>query len=467
MAKIIGNLDVAANITSGGNNVVRTINNTKANVAGEVQLTMSGMGTTGQYGDTFITNENGTIISDTIVKYARLTTAEEFENEKNTIVSWNEVFNEWYRFSHGTNGLFPSSTTEVNSWSYNSTNNQIYSTVNSATYIGLVSPERYDNYNLEVNVSSTDTDDDFISLVLAFTELNGKEYTLSAVRGCGGQNTTVYWAVWYNYGQSDQQLLMNNTTGYPFTTGNETIGWSGFPNGSNIKAIREGSNITVNTTDFSAPNTYIAEMSLDLTSLPILEKFINPSKVGYGALSQAAATYKTLSFSGGNVILNIDTNQVWEYNFSTSSWDLNSSTTVYDQLKKGYIYVNQYSRQAYTLFDDEKILVVAGQNVGNTSFSQVPSMRYFESVLDSSGYQKLPTGYTEAWGMISNVTASAVATATLPVTFTSVYNVQCTIAYTSGTPTGSVFGSATNTVVTVGTSSASAVNIYYRVLGKV
>lgn len=468
MAKIIGNLNVGNNITAAGKNVARTVNNTVADTSGNVELDMNDMNTTGAYGDTFIINDSNTIISDTTVKYLRLTNSYEVSEEKNNVVSWAEVFNSWYRFSQSTNGVYPASPSELLSWSYNSTNNQIYSTTNSTTYIGLVSPERYDNYVLEVNLSSTDQDDDYITLVLAFTIVDGKEYTISAVRAAGGQNAEqkYYWAIVYNYGQFDTKILANNIS-YPYTIGGATGGWRSFPNGTNIKSTRVGNVITASTTDFSDVNTYIQEFTVDLTSDPVLAKFINPCKVGYGCFSQASSTFKTLAFSGGNIILDIDNNQVWKYNFSTATWDLDTSENIYDYMKKGYIYVNERTKRAFTLYDDSIVRVVAGVSTGTVDKNQVPSMDSFKNSKLRNGYQQLPSGIFESWGYVSALVGSEVRSITLPIEYSSIYNIQCTVEYESGLPAGiSIYSSTVDsTHINVVNSSGTTVNVYYRVTG--
>ena len=78
------------------------------------------------------------------------------------------IFNSWYRFSHNSSGNFPAASSELNGWSYNADTDVINCTINSTTYIGFVSSDKYEYYRHEAILSSSSTDDDMIAVVLAF-----------------------------------------------------------------------------------------------------------------------------------------------------------------------------------------------------------------------------------------------------------------------------------------------------------
>ena len=66
-----------------------------------------------------------------------------------------DVFNSWYRFSHGNNYVqYNSSNAEGNAlldmeaWAYDSENNAIKNTRNTATYVGFVSPDSYNKFTI-------------------------------------------------------------------------------------------------------------------------------------------------------------------------------------------------------------------------------------------------------------------------------------------------------------------------------
>lgn len=124
---------------------------------------------------------------DQVINYnpALVLDAASVESQKGTGESFETVLDQWYRFSHSTTGVYPADASETTSWTYNSATDQIEATINSATVIGFVSPDRYEDYNFEVVVNSSGADDDEIGIVLAFAEIDGVEYMLTAGRNTG------------------------------------------------------------------------------------------------------------------------------------------------------------------------------------------------------------------------------------------------------------------------------------------
>jgi hypothetical protein len=69
--------------------------------------------------------------------------------------SFATIFNSWYRFSHNSSGNFPAASSELNGWSYNADTDVINCTINSATYIGFVSSDKYEYYRHEATAAVT------------------------------------------------------------------------------------------------------------------------------------------------------------------------------------------------------------------------------------------------------------------------------------------------------------------------
>lgn len=204
--------------------------------------------------------------------------------------AFSTVFNSWYRFSHGSNGLFPSAPSELTTWTYNAATDSIRNTTNSNTFIGMVSNETVGDYEFDVKVSSTDGDDDWIGLVLGFYKdpITGKEYTLSALRvlNGGAANKAPTFSLVYNFGQTDSWVI--SSQGPVIAKGWNTAGVA------RLRAVREGNMLSVysyvlSSIDATQPlqNSYV----LDLTSDPRLAVFLGETKYGYGALSQTASTW--------------------------------------------------------------------------------------------------------------------------------------------------------------------------------
>lgn len=211
-----------------------------------------------------------------------------------------EILNTWQRFSHNSNSSFtqPASADELSAWVINGS--YINCTKNTNTYVGFVSPTLHENYEHEVRMFSTNTDNDYVSLVLAYyvDPNTQREYSLSLVRSPYSNGTcNNLWSVYYNYAQADSKIILDGTN----SVSCRTAGWSAFKNyGVRVKAIRSGSTFTCQTTDFSdtSTNTYIAAATLtfNLDSFTELNKFKGQTSFGYGVRSQAGTACEILSF---------------------------------------------------------------------------------------------------------------------------------------------------------------------------
>lgn len=380
---IKGNLDASGNITAGGKNTVRTINTIGADANGNIDLSVSDM-LAGTEGDVIFFDKNNDAIADRIVRFARIVDNDkDFQLEQNSIESFSTVFNTWERISEWDTGVFPADPNELQGWEYISSTDQIESTINSNTLIGFMSPDRYNNYTLEVEVSSTDLDDDWIGICLAYyKDSDGKEHTITAMRRSGnevfnsivpttspnlGSGSQWQWRVIYNFtqGVTGGEKTLGVQTGALQFMDSADGGW-GALGAIKIKAVRSGNTITVSTTDKGSPNTYVQPLTIDLTSLPELEKFINPASIGYVSLSQAGSTYKTIMFSGGqNVIYDARDGAMWVYN--GTAWIKDPTYNMYDTLSVGVIYANPKRGKSYFINALGDCRLVGGPKISQQS----------------------------------------------------------------------------------------------------
>lgn len=321
-------------------------------------------------GDTLFCNEDGSqdYSGDRVLKVARVVDNDtELANEKALIDGFGTIFNTWQRFSHLNNDGFPALPAELNGWQYVSSTDSILSTINSVSYIGFVSPERYTKYSLEVNFNSTNGDDDSIGIVLAYTVQNGKQYTLSALRSLGGEGST--WILIYNKSQTNAEIIVNksNTIKWGnggsgmtaveagYITNTAGLGWNTFPSGTNVKITREGDQFTLITTELNS-SAYVpaSEITINLNDYPELLKFKGACSVGYSCASQASSTFKNISFSGDqNIIYDIRDNSVWVWN--GSSWVL-SDKKMGDYISQGRLLSNQRTKQLFFMQYKDKAL---------------------------------------------------------------------------------------------------------------
>jgi hypothetical protein len=246
-------------------------------------------------------------------------------NLKSSTVSFDTVYNKWSRFSHGTNGLFPSVPAELDGWSYDSATDSIASTINSVSVIGIVSQDRFDSYEFETIMKSNNNDDDGIGMVLAFKKVGDKEHTVTVMVSGGGMNAlgqvangqTPKLLVIVNQGQTTaqgQQVLAVKELGIP------AQGFNGADLAPGIKLNAKRSvsgliEITCTRADGSAWPNAVAWSG----SLPAL--FLSKCAVGYASVSQPAASWKNnkLPTSKADIVDTRDLT-VWRWNNTSGTW---------------------------------------------------------------------------------------------------------------------------------------------------
>lgn len=294
---------------------------------------------------------------------------DDVESMKGTEQSFQEIFNNWMRFSRDSSSLGNNAkASELTEWNYNSTNDTIECAINSTTYIGFISPDKFDEYVFEVKMSSTSNDDDWITVVAAYAEDgNGNGHTLDVVRALNGAGPL---QVYYNFNTSSQILL--ETINDPLNWGDGSVasgsiggnskpGWgNGSPNGVRVKITRTGDNLKVETTQTDdGSDNYLtgATVTIDLNSRPELSLFKGPKQYGIGARSQAESTWEFLQKpSSLEDIIDIVGGVVWEYN-SQNGWTSKPLTDPSQYITPNRVYRN--GGRVFISDDDGNILEVA------------------------------------------------------------------------------------------------------------
>lgn len=265
--------------------------------------------------------------------------------------SFEQVFNEWTRISHLGRSAQPANANELNSWSYDPVADRILCTVNSTTLVGFIAPDSYDNFEFEVTLRSTNSDDDSIGVCMAFTEVGGVEHTLVAMRTTGGSQTHPNAAVdggthraklldvYYDIFHPDRRIDLGSTNG-GLMWGDGVVndarlpsgdigagGWRSHPDGCRLKITRTGDIFTIETSDLGS-TTYLesATVVVDLNDYPELAKFKGPQRYGYVCYSQNQSTWEThkrpLTLQP---IFDLRTNDLWTY--VGNDWVLTQSNT--------------------------------------------------------------------------------------------------------------------------------------------
>lgn len=275
-----------------------------------------------------------------------------------------DVFNTWYRFSHANayvqynaSNAIDAALLDMEAWSYGSENNAIVNSRNTATYVGFVSPDSYNKFTIKTEISSsTSTDDDTLSIIIAFMrDVNGVEHHISVVRD-GGRNNEEYnkfnLVYDYNYAEFGKAKAVLASGKDLITT---TSGWK--DHSALLYAERDGNKIIVKTTeidseDFTATLTYTLpddRGDLDEEDYRNIKYMLsNKCQIGFGLHSQQGQ-FKLLEMSNIFDDLNIfDAANDVVYEYINGSFvqterkvsdELADYTRVYNKnIKKEFIY---------------------------------------------------------------------------------------------------------------------------------
>lgn len=424
---------------------------------------------TGREGDgVFITATGTKVLSpEKIVQDSRIVNSDAgLAADKLQIFSFGDIFAKWDRVGMTS---YNGTTNEQLAWSYNSGTGVVSCTQNTAGLTGFVSPGRYDKWSLEAKVASTDGDDDVIGLALAVVQQVGHTFVLSAVRSPGGVGSQT-WAVMLSditattctntfVTNKTAQIKWGNgaygatpeAAGYVTNTAGE--GWSGFPAGAQIRAVRNGSTITLDTSDLGS-TAYVAgaQIVLDLTQ-PALAMFNNRSPYGYIAWSQNSSTFTNLSGSlSENRIYDARNGNVWSY--SGSAWSLVSGVTLFDELSIGRIYANPRTKKQFFL--DSKTVIKDISPAISPATVAVTGIR-------TDG----DSGLIEQWGTLT-ATAAGEHIITLASPFpNAMFQVQATLTYNGnpGYASAKVIDKTSFMIFFAGGTDGSYAGAQWRVIG--
>ncbi|MEZ7496477.1 hypothetical protein QO206_13345 [Leeuwenhoekiella aequorea] len=313
----------------------------------------------GLKGETVFLSETGGKIYETgLIKedFLIAENAEELAIAKTAPFDLQTIYNSWQRFSHAnvnsttpsppifpsfndleplSSRLTPEEFYNNTAWNFDANNNRIFLTKNYGVFSGFVSPDKYTNYTLEIELSSTDIDDDQLGLVAAFyTDINtGYQYTISVIRSLNGISNN--YTVWYNFGQIDGKLLFDGLSLAPSPS---SVGWD-VAGVTRLRIVRTGDSFSIKCSQFgSSTIDDSTEIILDLNSDTDLDKFKLGGQVGVAARSQKNAFFSDIKFTGfSQYIVNVlDENsqsyEIWKYNQSTSSYAVDAGIEIADIL---------------------------------------------------------------------------------------------------------------------------------------
>ncbi len=288
--------------------------------------------------------------------------AEDLKTQQEKEISFADVFNNWQRFSH--NGINqPANSAEMQNWRYDSSVDNVICTVNSSSYIGFVSTDKYDKYIHEVTLKSTDVDDDVIGIVIAFAvDETGRQHTLSVVRNRCSNPT---WYMVYDYLLptswiiDSKPIVDGDDIDYRVagtTTNTKATAWSKVSNGTRIKIERNGDIVKATASPYNS-TTYAASsaITIDLSSDERLKIFRGACSYGYSCYSQDKSTFSDIKFSGGldGYIYDLTSMKVWKYD---NGWKVDSTKNVLDDIEVGRFIYNDSTKKLFYAESETNII---------------------------------------------------------------------------------------------------------------
>ena len=296
---------------------------------------------------------------------------------KNNAPSFEEVFNNWKKFSH-LNGVDNAKPEEMTAWTYSEENNTIVQPLNTESYCGFISPKSYSNYDITVRLYSTGADDDVIGMVAAFAiDSNGKEHTLSFLRTPWNNSGTYKWVCKldhcvYDIGSTtyDQYILVDKTNTITIPSG-ASAAWNTatIGTGTVINMNRNGNIITGTCSQFNSSDLDLnTTITIDLDSLsatyPILNIFKGSSSWGYSTFSQPNSMYENISVTDPDgYIFDIKNNQVLQYNNSSKTWVAISGVTPIDSIGAGRMSYNKTTGKLFYCTGNEVFQIATNTDI--------------------------------------------------------------------------------------------------------
>ena len=149
------------------------------------------------------------IYRSTWIGYPHYVIPENIVNKSNFTFELSKNINvKWHKFSHAPINQQPADLDELHSFKVND-DNSLISTMNTETFVGIISNNKYVNYNMEVQLSSDVVGNGYIGIVLAFdVDKEGREHTLTVIRS---NNDDEQWALWYNFNKPNQKKIINKS----------------------------------------------------------------------------------------------------------------------------------------------------------------------------------------------------------------------------------------------------------------
>lgn len=262
------------------------------------------------------------------------------------------------------------------SWIYLTGPHRLFNIQNTNNYNGFFSSIKFDQYIATATLSSASTDDDGIGVTIAvYVDNSNVVHTLSAYRTHGHLGgPTMGWAILHKssgggtYGATIHQIFgdksvggINKNTGAQHG-GTDTQGWNG--RNTQIRIERDGNIVRAYASPWNTGGTASAIDPASLIELNLadpglgLTGFMGPQSYGYETLSQAQATFTTLTFqvpymdADPQYLYDLRDNVVYIKKESGIGYEILPGTKASDMLAAPKIITNIETQREFTLNAD-------------------------------------------------------------------------------------------------------------------
>lgn len=234
------------------------------------------------------------------------------------------VFNTWDRFAN--NDYFPQgvgATGEAAAWVWDDVKQAAVQPLNTGGWVGFVSPDSVDDYEIDVVMKSDNSDDDTNGLVLAFNRTGGINNRLTFNVNMGGHPVHPAPLTIQTFTSAAVVVAQSSAIPwYPNPTFPTDGGWRG--RFIRVKATRKGDNFKITTSQWdSLLLDPLTTLEYTLPQTGVAAQFRGPKPWGFINISQAASYFNLRSFKGGqlyDIVVDASSNKVYRY--SNGAWSL-------------------------------------------------------------------------------------------------------------------------------------------------
>lgn len=254
------------------------------------------------------------------------------------------------------------------SWAYLQNPGRLHNSTNSNSFNGFISTLKFDHYIHEAVLTSSNTDDDAIGLIIAATvDTAGNLHTLTAIRDQGGVDPANGWGVVYRKGNSVVKIIGNISVGGVNCVNGpnncaagkgDNKGWNGRM--TKVHVERNNDQIVVTASPWGLQETNLvldnaSRIAIDLSDDSLgLGIFKGAQSYGYGIQSQAATDFRSITFNAFNddeYLYDLQNDLVYKQN-ATGGYSLVPGVKAFDVLGYPSLVGNVETQKQFRLNED-------------------------------------------------------------------------------------------------------------------